>query len=307
MNVTRPHPDATLKTFGDLQAWEWREDGVRKLELTGQGMLQEYETDALRGEFVDEDHYEIVVEEDTDIYKPRAVDLLSMFGAEETPEDRLLLSFRRGVIDADLLRETATMLWSAAGKSDNRGLAGGPVDVRKLRKAAQGGKLVPMGNRKTRVQYVLPDGSLSAVNVANRINSGLMGHFDADPRHQFCRQTSWTKANNRKTLEAVPFLEAVSRCFKAQAPIRWQRQKDFLVENGLVHRIASLNAFVGCNHPGEAHQGQFLICRSCQVSIELEQPAVHQAILDGASAVGFQVEGQTVEVVGQCAACRKQA
>ncbi|HAC68914.1 MAG TPA: Fur family transcriptional regulator, partial [Pseudomonas sp.] len=36
-------------------------------------------------------------------------------------------------------------------------------------------------------------------------------------------------------------------------------------------------------------------------------PAVHQAILDGAKAVGFQVEGQTVEVVGQCAACRKRA
>lgn len=233
MTVARPHPDATLKTFGDLHAWEWNEDGVRKLELTGQGMLQEYETDALRGEFVDEDHYEIVVEEDTDIYKPRSVDLLSLFGAEETPEDRMLLSFRRGVIDADLLRETATILWSAAGKSDNRGLAGGPVDVRKLRKAAQGGKLVPMGNRKTRVQYVLPDGSLSAVNVANRINSGLMGNFDADARHHFCRQTSWTKANNRKTQEAVPFLEAVSRCFKAQAPIRWQRQKDFLVENGI--------------------------------------------------------------------------
>ena len=91
------------------------------------------------------------------------------------------------------------------------------------------------------------------------------------------------------------------------APPTVYRALEFLLENGLVHRIASLNAFVGCNHPGEAHQGQFLICRSCQVSIELEQPAVHQAILDGASAVGFQVEGQTVEVVGQCAACRKQA
>ena len=41
------------------------------------------------------------------------------------------------------------------------------------------------------------------------------------------------------------------------------RALDFLQENGLVHRIASLNAFVGCNNPEHSHQGQFLICRTC--------------------------------------------
>ncbi|ALZ82894.1 MULTISPECIES: Fur family transcriptional regulator [Pseudomonas] len=113
---------------------------------------------------------------------------------------------------------------------------------------------------------------------------------------------------SHKPLGAYDILAVLSeQDGRRAAPPTVYRALDFLVENGLVHRIASLNAFVGCNHPGEAHQGQFLICRTCQMSIELEQPAVHQAILDGAKAVGFQVEGQTVEVVGQCAACRKRA
>jgi len=89
------------------------------------------------------------------------------------------------------------------------------------------------------------------------------------------------------------------------APPTVYRALDFLLENGLVHRIASLNAFVGCNHPEHAHQGQFLICRQCHSAIELEQTAISDAIVTGAQSVGFVVEGQTVEVVGICAGCRE--
>jgi Fur family zinc uptake transcriptional regulator len=85
------------------------------------------------------------------------------------------------------------------------------------------------------------------------------------------------------------------------------RALDFLLENGLVHRIASLNAFVGCSHPTHAHQGQFLICRNCHAAIELEQAAISEAIVSGAQSVGFVVEGQTVEVVGLCAGCQEAA
>ncbi|MCY1391360.1 Zinc uptake regulation protein [compost metagenome] len=89
------------------------------------------------------------------------------------------------------------------------------------------------------------------------------------------------------------------------APPTVYRALDFLLENGLVHRIASLNAFIGCNHPAHAHQGQFLICRACHVAIELEQKSISGAIIESAQDVGFSVEGQTVEVVGLCSSCRE--
>ena len=89
------------------------------------------------------------------------------------------------------------------------------------------------------------------------------------------------------------------------APPTVYRALDFLLEHGLVHRIASLNAFVGCNQPEHAHQGQFLICRQCHAAIELEQAAISQAIVTAAAAVGFSVDSQTVEVVGLCAGCRE--
>ncbi len=89
------------------------------------------------------------------------------------------------------------------------------------------------------------------------------------------------------------------------APPTVYRALDFLLENGLVHRIASLNAFVGCSHPEHAHQGQFLICRSCNAAIELEQATISDAIISSAAGVGFAVESQTVEVVGLCAGCQE--
>ncbi|KPX39414.1 Zinc uptake regulation protein [Pseudomonas syringae pv. helianthi] len=88
------------------------------------------------------------------------------------------------------------------------------------------------------------------------------------------------------------------------APPTVYRALDFLLENGLVHRIASLNAFTGCNHPTHTHQGQFLICRLCHAAIELQHPAISNAVVDAAAGVGFAVEGQTVEIVGVCAGCK---
>jgi Fur family zinc uptake transcriptional regulator len=65
-----------------------------------------------------------------------------------------------------------------------------------------------------------------------------------------------------------------------------------------------LNAFVGCNHPEHAHQGQFLICRTCHAAIELEQKSISDAIVISAKDVGFIVEAQTVEVIGLCSGCQ---
>ncbi|MFC6476279.1 zinc uptake transcriptional repressor Zur [Pseudomonas asuensis] len=110
---------------------------------------------------------------------------------------------------------------------------------------------------------------------------------------------------SHKPLGAYDILAVLSeQDGRRAAPPTVYRALDFLLENGLVHRIASLNAFVGCNHPGHAHQGQFLICRGCHVAIELEQASIQDAIQAGAGSVGFQVEGQTVEVVGLCSACQ---
>ncbi|MCF7200526.1 zinc uptake transcriptional repressor Zur [Pseudomonas oligotrophica] len=113
---------------------------------------------------------------------------------------------------------------------------------------------------------------------------------------------------SHRPLGAYDILAALSeQDGRRAAPPTVYRALDFLLENGLVHRIASLNAFIGCSHPEHPHQGQFLICRQCHTAIELEQPSIAQAIEAAAATVAFSVEAQTVEVVGLCAPCRSAA
>ncbi|MEE3625569.1 Fur family transcriptional regulator [Nitrospirillum sp. BR 11752] len=106
---------------------------------------------------------------------------------------------------------------------------------------------------------------------------------------------------------AYAILEEMAVDGKRVAPLTVYRALDFLVEQGLVHRIESLNAYVGCPEPGQAHAGQFLVCERCGDATELNEPAVTNAITNGAAARGFRVLRQTVEVLGLCPACQSAA
>ena len=82
------------------------------------------------------------------------------------------------------------------------------------------------------------------------------------------------------------------------------RALDFLQQHGLVHRIASLNAFVGCNHARESHTGMFLICRDCRNVHELTSAAVTNAVANAAAEQGFVPTETTIEVAGLCPRCQ---
>ncbi len=87
------------------------------------------------------------------------------------------------------------------------------------------------------------------------------------------------------------------------APPTVYRALEFLLANGLVHRIQSLNAYVGCGDPATAHAGQFLICRRCNAVGELDDGEIEALIAAKAGATGFDVERQTIEIMGLCPDC----
>lgn len=91
---------------------------------------------------------------------------------------------------------------------------------------------------------------------------------------------------------------------QAAKPPTVYRALDFLMEQGLVHRVDSLNAFVGCPRPGRVHAEQLLICTECGGVGEIDDAAISRAILKATSRLGFRISRQTVELQGVCAACR---
>lgn len=86
------------------------------------------------------------------------------------------------------------------------------------------------------------------------------------------------------------------------------RALDFLLEQGLVHRIESLNAYIGCSHEnGEAHSSQFLICRNCGNAKEISDPAIGDALRKAAGSEDFKPEKRVIEVTGLCRDCADTA
>jgi len=90
---------------------------------------------------------------------------------------------------------------------------------------------------------------------------------------------------------------------RGAAPATVYRALDFLMENGLVHRIESLNAFFGCGAPRNTHSGQFLICRACDMVAEMDDGEIAGVLSRNAAKFGFRVDRQTVELTGLCPAC----
>ncbi len=106
-----------------------------------------------------------------------------------------------------------------------------------------------------------------------------------------------------KPVGAYELLELLQQDGRTAPPTVY-RALDFLQQMGLVHRIASLNAYIGCAHPGEPHDGQFLICESCRSLAELDVPAITSAIAQSAASSGFTPRRHTVEIMGLCPRCR---
>jgi Fur family transcriptional regulator, zinc uptake regulator len=149
---------------------------------------------------------------------------------------------------------------------------------------------------------------------------------DADHHHADCMDTALGKAEDsclrrglrltairRRVLELVwtkhepvkayDLLEALKQEKKGAAPPTVYRALEFLQQQGFVHRIESLNAYVGCGEPGHQTTAQFLICHVCGVVAELEDREIGNLIASKAHQLGFTSKHQTIEVHGLCTTC----
>ena len=168
------------------------------------------------------------------------------------------------------------------------------------------------------------DINLSKLNLSKAMNSKAMNHCDT---HTHCISDAIEKgekicndnglkftAIRRKVLELVwsshkpikayDILESLTKEGGAAMPPTVYRALDFLLKNGLVHKINSLNAFVGCSHPAADNQCYFLICNECDVVTECCTANLGKAIGKSAKDNAFTMDAASLEITGTCQACR---
>lgn len=112
---------------------------------------------------------------------------------------------------------------------------------------------------------------------------------------------------SHKPMGAYDLLPLLEKDGFNSAPPTVYRALDFLQEQGLIHRIASLNAFLGCSHPGEQHQGFFLICQECGNALEVTDSGFDKALTKTVQQNSFNVQQTLLEVSGICQHCQEQA
>lgn len=110
---------------------------------------------------------------------------------------------------------------------------------------------------------------------------------------------------SHKPVKAYDILDVLRNEQKGAAPPTVYRALDFLQQHGFVHRIESLNAYVGCGAPGHNNTAQFLICHQCRMVAELDDTDIGSLIADKADRLGFSIRHQTIEVQGLCMQCSR--
>lgn len=112
-------------------------------------------------------------------------------------------------------------------------------------------------------------------------------------------------AASARPVKAYDLLEKVKAVGEGPAaPPTVYRALDFLMLNGFVHKLETLNAYVPCPHPEVgAHGSQFLICEECLETMELDAADIAARLQEQARAQGFQPRRHVVEVYGLCARC----
>ena len=114
---------------------------------------------------------------------------------------------------------------------------------------------------------------------------------------------------------AYELLDRLRPARRGAAPPTVYRTLDFLLEQGLIHRIERLSAFVGCvagctaaaHNAAHTHAAQFLICRECGRVVEMQDHDVSAVLARAAREAGFSVTSATIEAEGLCGTCRSAA
>ena len=113
--------------------------------------------------------------------------------------------------------------------------------------------------------------------------------------------------NNHQAIKAYDILELLQKDDVSAKPPTAYRALDFLLEHGFIHRIESLNAYIGCPQAEHTHNFQLLICNDCGLVKEMDKPDLSNKLQEYAIEYDFTPVSQVIEIHGLCKKCSETA
>lgn len=108
-------------------------------------------------------------------------------------------------------------------------------------------------------------------------------------------------------VKAYQVLRDLQQARGSAAPPTVYRALDFLVEQGILHRVEALNGYVVCQHLHDAHHhaqpNLIVACRDCGRVKEMSADEGLQSLRESCLAQGFAMDNQQLLLNGYCMAC----
>ena len=107
-------------------------------------------------------------------------------------------------------------------------------------------------------------------------------------------------------VKAYQILNDLQQARGSAAPPTVYRALEFLVEQGILHRVEALNGYVVCRHLDCAHPSVILTCRDCGKVDEMAADEGFMTLRQLCAGHGFEMDEQQLLLNGRCVQCSEQ-
>ncbi len=109
---------------------------------------------------------------------------------------------------------------------------------------------------------------------------------------------------NKSPVKAYTILEQLSKTKQNAKPPTVYRVLDFLIGNGIVHKISSIQSYTLCQKPQEHTDSELLmICNRCSQVTEVIEPVMTALIEKLTTENHFVTKEKSIEITGLCSRC----
>jgi Fur family transcriptional regulator, zinc uptake regulator len=109
-----------------------------------------------------------------------------------------------------------------------------------------------------------------------------------------------------RSLKAYELLEEMRGVHPGAAPPTVYRALDFLVEEGLIHRLDAVNAWSACHDAEGAPHDLLVVCTCCGKVAEISDPALSHQLAERVKKTGYVLATHETELRALCPQCQQE-
>ncbi len=112
---------------------------------------------------------------------------------------------------------------------------------------------------------------------------------------------------NHKPSRAYDLLAKLKEAGFSDKPPTIYRALDFLIENKIVHKLSTINAYVACYGEESEEISCFLICEKCHEIEEFQDESLNKLLINIGKKRGIEIKNLNLEINFTCEECKNSA